>query len=200
MAPRTPLLQPTEYFRRRDRPSLAIATGIVVVQAVALAATIQWFVSRVFAQIDLSEETMAQVQGAVGGAVVLVFFSTLLGWGLVAAVIHLFVWFADGRNVGRTLAVVGESQLVALVFLPVTVFLLNLQVGQVPADPDAAVRFLERTASRSSPLLLLSGFVTTLWMAGIQGVGLAETHDISRDKTFLVAFGLGIFGFLINLL
>jgi len=198
--PSTPLLAPQEYFRRHDRPSLARAAGIVLVEALATGVVLWLFMQRVIGQVDVSAGERARVQSIVTGAVVGVFFAIFVGWLLLAAILHVFVWFADGdRGFGTTAAVVGEAEIVGLVVLPLTTVALLNFAGQTPSDPQAAAEFFQRAASFNSPLLLLVSLVGTCWKAVLQGIGLAESQGMDAGKALVLTFVVGLIGFLINL-
>ncbi|MFB6151276.1 MAG: YIP1 family protein [Haloarculaceae archaeon] len=200
MVPRTPLRSPSEYFERRNRPSLAVGAGVVVAEALAITVAIWLFMQRVVARVDAPPGAESEIRSAVSGGLVAAFFGVVVGWVLLAAIVHVFMWFADAeRGFGTTLAVVGEAELVGIVVLPVTtVALLNL-AGQTPADPEAAAAFFRRAASFNSPLLLLVSLVSTLWKAAIQGYGLAVSHRVDAGKALVLTLVVGIVGFLLNL-
>ncbi|WEL21517.1 YIP1 family protein [Halorhabdus sp. BNX81] len=200
MAPTTPLRSPSEYFQRNDRPSLLLGAGIILSEAILVAILAWQFLRDVMAQIDMSPAERASVEGVINNGVFRIFISIFLGWLLIAAILHVFVWFADGdRGFGTTLAVVGEADLVSIVLLPVTAAGLFLMVGTVPSDPAEAARFLERTGVHSSAVGLFASIFGLVWKASIQGIGLAEAHDVSVSKMLTVTFVLGFLGFLLNL-
>jgi hypothetical protein len=198
--PRTPLVNPVDYFRQRDRPSLARAAGTVCLEAVAIGLALWLFMNRVLSRMDVSAAARAEVQSTVTGAVFSVALAVVVGWLLLAAFFHLFVWFSgDNRGFGTTLAVVGEAELAGVVTLPLTTAGLLVLAGQTPPDPQAAAEFFQRAASFSSPLLLLVSFVTTCWKAAIQGFGLAESHGMDAGKALALTVVVGLIGFLFNL-
>jgi hypothetical protein len=198
--PRTPLVAPVEYFHQHDRPSLARATGVVLVEGLATALVLWLFMQRVIARIDVTPAERAEAQSTVTGALVGVVLLLFVGWFLLAAILHVFVWFADGeRGFGTTLAVVGEAEVAGAVLVPVTgVVLLNL-AGQTPADPQAAAEFFQRAASSGTPLLLLVSFLGTCWKAAIQGHGLAESQGMAPEKALVLTVVVGLAGFLLGL-
>lgn len=199
MAPRTPLFDPLGYFQRRERPSLVIGTGIVLVQAFLLVFAVWLFVQQALSRIDFPAGVDPGT-GSIGGELVYYFFMMILGWLLVAAVFHVFVWFSDGdRGFGTTLAIVGEAEFVGLVLLPVAAFVLFSAVGQIPSDPDAALTYLQDTAGLDTPLLNVAGFVGTIWRAVIAGYGLSVAQGMAREKAFVLSFAVGILGFLLGL-
>lgn len=194
MSPRTPLVSPSLYFRRTDRPSIGVAAGIVTVNAVLTTALIWWFVNRLINRIDASAAARQEAMSELSGQFLMIFVATYLGWLLIAGVIHVFMWFAGAdRGFGTTLAVVGEGMLVSVVALPLMAVGFYLLIEQVPSDPERALDFMERLAAGglSGPLLLV-GFVRTLWEATVQAVGLAVVHDIALAKTAVVTFVLGL--------
>lgn len=196
----TPLVAPSKYFSQYDRPSLARAAGIVFLEGIATALVLWLFMQRVIGRIDVTPAERAEAQSAVTGALVGVVVLLFVGWFLLAAILHVFVWFADGdRGFGTTLAVVGEAELVGVVLVPVTgLALLNL-AGGTPSDPRAAAEFFQQAASYGTPLLLLVSLVGTCWKAAIQGVGLAESQGMDAGKAFVLTFVVGLVGFLLNL-
>lgn len=198
MYPRTPLVDPSAYFGRSDRPSLGVAAGIVTLNAVLTVLLTWWFVSRVVAQIDISAATRQEALSNLGGMYFAVFGSVFLGWLLVGAVFHVFMWFAGAdRGIGATLAVVGESMLVSIVMMPLIAFGFVLVIDQVPSSPEAAVDFIRRIQGRETGVLLLVGFVRLLWEGGVQAVGLSDVHDVSLGKAALVTIGIGLLAFLV---
>lgn len=192
-------MYPHRYLERHDRPSLSRGAGIVLTEAVVLSVAIWVFVQQVMGRIDIPATARSQVESVLTGQVVLLFFMVFLGWLILAAIFHVFVWFADGNGgFGTTLAVVGEAELAALVMLPVSLFALFGTVGQVPSDPQAAAQFLSRRAGFNTPLLVLVGFVSQLWVSIITGYGLADAHDVDRGKMLALAIVLGVLFFLIT--
>lgn len=198
MEPRTPLRNPA-YFARSDRPSLLIGTAVVVAEATLTALLVRWFLRALLARVDIPPEA---VRGAVESVPVVTFLSIVGGWLLVAALFHVILLLLSepDRPFGTTLAVVGEAELVSLLLLPVTAVGLHLLVGQVPADPEAAVAFLQGVPRSGSPLLILTSLVRAVWTAAIQSVGLADAHGVSLGGTFALTFGFGLLGFLLTLL
>jgi hypothetical protein len=141
VAPFTPLVRPSEYFDPYDRPSMAVAAVVVAVQALGTAVAMWLFLQRVIAHVDAPPAEKAQVRSALGGAIVGVFVAIFVGWLLLAALLHLFVWFAGGqRSFGTTLAVTGEAELAGIVLLPVTTVGLISLLGQAPLEPGGVRR------------------------------------------------------------
>jgi len=200
MPPRTPLRHPAEYFERLDRPSVTVATGVVLLKAVALTAILYWFVESVIGRIDAPQSEIYEVRSMLMNQLFWFAATVVVGWILSAAVIHLFVWFSDGDGgFLTTLAVVGEAELVSLLVLPVVVAVFYAVVGQVPSDPAAAADFLREIAGRQRPSLVAVSFVAALWKAFITAAGLVKGHRIGSDRAVVIAFGLGLLGFLAGL-
>lgn len=199
MSPRTPIVDPSGYFRREQRPSLRIAAGIVTLEAILTTVLVWWFVTRVFAQIDLSAAEREVVASELNGMFLVLFGSVFLGWVLVGAIFHAFMWFAGAeRGFGATLAVVGEASLVSIVMMPLVLGGFVGVIGRVPSDPSAAFEFIRQTANQQTGILLVVGFIRTLWIGVVQAIGLSEVHDITLGKTLLVAVGLGLLSFLLG--
>ena len=199
MSPRTPIVDPSGYFRREERPSLKIATGIVTLEAVLTTVLVWWFLQRAFAQIELSTAEREAVRSAISGMIPRVFVLAFVSWVLASAIFHVFMWFAGAeRSFGATLAVVGEASLVSIVMMPLVAVGFVLLIQRVPSDPDAASRFIRQIINQDLGFLLIVGFIRTLWLGVVQAVGLSEVHDITLGKTLLVAVGLGLLGFLLG--
>ncbi len=198
MAPRTPLLNPSQYFRRGDRPSLSVAAAVVTTNAVLTTVLIWWFIDSLTDRVNVSEGTQQAAMSEVTGQIVFAFFGVFAGWLLLAGIIHLFMWFAGAeRGFGTTLAIVGEAMLVSIVMLPLVALGFVLLLDQVPSNLEAAAEFMRQAAERSTPVLMLVTFVRMLWEASVQAVGLEVTHDISLGKAALVTFGLGLLIFVL---
>jgi hypothetical protein len=200
VSPSTPLLNPIGYFRRHDRPSLTVGVAIVFIEATAISIAMWLFLQRVMERVDTSAGAEPEIRSAFAGAAVGVFVAVFAGWLLLAAIVHVFLWFADAdEGFWTTLAVVGEAELVGIALLPVTAFGLFSLAGHVPSDPAAAAEYFQQATSFSSPLLLLSSLVGTLWKAAIQGLGLSESHDVDPGNALALTFVVGVVGFLLNL-
>lgn len=197
--PHTPLRAPREYFQRYNRPSLTVGAGVVLAQALAFVVVIWLFVGRVFAHVDVPAGTVADRSAMIGPLFWLV-VSMVVGWLVVAAILHVFVWFADGRRgFGTTLAIVGEAEFVGLVIVPVAAVALFGTIGGMPTDPEAAMAYIENASAMGTPLLNVVGFVGTIWRAVVTGYGLSVAQDIDHGKAFVLSFAVGLLGFLIGL-
>lgn len=197
--PRTPLLKPRTYFERYHRPSLAIGTGVVLAQALALLVVIWLFVGQVFAHVEFPSTTVPD-RSAMVGPLFWAAVAMVVGWVLVAAVVHLFVWFGDGsRGFGTTLAIVGEAEFVGLVMVPFVAAVLFSTIGGMPTDPEAALAYVENASGMNMPLLHVVGFVGTIWRAVVTGYGLSVAQNLDADRAFTLSFAVGILGFLIGL-
>jgi hypothetical protein len=198
MSPRTPIVDPYGYFRREERPSLKIAAGVVTLEAVLTSILVWWFLERVFAQINFSAAEREALGSALSGMFLILFAAAFFGWVLASAVVHAFMWFAGAeRDFGATLAVVGEASMVSIALMPLTLGGFVLIVERVPSDPNAAAEFLRQAANQQTGILLIVGFIRTLWIGVVQAIGLSEVHDITLGKTLLVVVGLGLLSFLI---
>jgi len=190
MAPRTPLLRPKAYYERFDSPSLEIAVLAVGANAVALVAVLWWFLTAVAARVEGPSAGLGDAMGAVVPSVLV---SVVLGWLLLAAILHLVVRYAGGDgDVWTTLAVVGETNLVSLAMMPGMVAVFYLLLGDVPADPEAAAAFFERTLGRSQVEFHAVSLVTTVWSAVILGYGFEAGHDLAGGTAFAIAAGYAV--------
>ncbi|WP_136688711.1 YIP1 family protein [Halorhabdus amylolytica] len=198
--PKTPLVNPREYYESFERPSLPFAAGIVIFEALAMSVILWVFLTRLFDQVDISPAAQSEAGGMIGGAIFGIAVGVIVGWLLLAVILHVFVWFADGEGgFGTTLAVVGEAELVTIALLPMTGFGLFAVLGDVPTDPAAAAGFIENATTTASPITLLTSFVGFVWQAVIQGIGLAVAHDIPVGKMLTLTFVVGFLGFLFSL-
>ena len=126
---------------------------------------------------------------------VLVPLVTLVGWGLVAGVVHLAVRnYAERATFGRTFAVVG---LAALVEIPVMLlgfaeaYYLFQSVSF--AEPRRATAQLQSASGGDSPLSILAWAVVTLWKGYIWREGLLGAYDLPADRaTLAAAVGAGL--------
>ena len=198
--PRTPLRRPSAYFERRDRPSLGIAAGIMVGEAIAIGVVLWLFIKQLLSNVDTSGVDTGDVQSALMGEIFVFVVLTFAGWLILGVVLHTFMWFASAnRGFWSTLAVIGETEWVAFVFIPVTGVVLMHVASQAPSDPQAALDYVQRATANSLPLLTLIGFVGTIWRAVVSGIGLSTVHDVPRGKAYAASFIVGIVGFLLGL-
>ena len=131
--------------------------ALVAADALLGTAVVWLFMDRVIAKSAPSPAAAAHVRDALGGMVLWVLIAVPLGWAVGAAVLHFFVWMADGdRGYAHTLAVVGESRVVSLALFPATALGFYLLLQRVPADPEAAAAFFRRAANGGSLLLVLT--------------------------------------------
>lgn len=203
MSPRTPLFQPGEYFGHDDRPSLSRATIVVVVNAVLTSVFLWWFFTSIIGSLSFPPSVASKMHGIVSNTALSSFFDVFISWFILSIVLHVVVWFASGeRGFGTTVAVVGITELVSLVLLPLTIAGFFLWIGDVPVTPttEQSVQYLQTIASTRSPLLLGILLVGGFWKAYLQAVGLSCLHEISYGKIAVVTFVIAILGILGSLL
>ena len=199
-SPSTPLRRPAAYFERHDRPSLRIAAAIMAGEAIAVGIVLWLFVQQVLSNIDTSGVDTSEVQSMVLGEAVKLVIMTFVGWLILGVILHTFVWFASGDGgFPTTLAVIGETEWIAFVFIPLTGIVLMYVASGVPADPQAALDYVQRATTNSTPLLFLIGLVGTIWRAYVSGIGFSIAHDIPQAKAFAATFLVGILGLLLGL-
>lgn len=198
--PHTPLRHPTAYFQRHDRRSLGVAAGIMLAEGLALGVVLWLFVQQLLANVDSSGVDTGEIQARLFGAVIMFVVLMFVGWLLLAAILHAFVWFADGnRGFGTTLAIVGETEFVAALTIPLTAIAMLSMASGAPADPQAAAAYVRQAAANSTPVLSVIGLVGMVWRAVVSGAGIATIHGIPREKAFAATFIVGILGFLLGL-
>lgn len=182
------LVVPRHFFETRRSDALKRpALGAVLLTAVVTIAGLG-----VAMQAPLSE-LPSEARGAFLTAFVVLAVATvvvtLVGWGLVAGVVHLLVRnHAPTGTYGRTFAVVG---LAALVEIPailggfVEAYLLLESVSF--ADPERALAELDAASGGRSPLSLLAWTAVTLWQGYIWREGLLGVYDVGTDRATLAA-------------
>lgn len=171
-----------------------MAVGLVVVDALATSILTWAFVQSMLATLDASPSAVSQAQGSVTFVTPAMFLGHVAGYLLVGAVFHAILRLADtDRGFGRTLAVVGESAVVSLVFLPLRALGLFLLLDRVPSNPEPALEFVGGLQTESS-LLLAAALVAALWQAVVQGYGLARVHDKPADDLVFAAIVVGLVG------
>jgi len=191
MPPTVPLLDPSGYFRRDDRPSLAIGAGLVAVLALANAILA---VGLVFLLAD--QTTIPPGAGLLAGvaglfAAALELFGRPIVWVVLSGIAHVFlmIWDAEGE-ITETLAVVGEAEMAGLVLFPVQAGLAAYLVVNAPTDPAAVSE-----VTSGQPFTVALSFATIVWKALIQGIGLGEVHGVSTAKTLTLTMALGLLVF-----
>lgn len=197
MAPRTPLFHPREYFGERGF-SLGPAAGAVVAAVVALTAALLGFavlLSNRLAAAGHADATDA-VWGAVGSYLVGVVFALLVGWLVVAIVLHLVGRVAlshDGRF-EQTLAVAGWGMAPSVIGTVVAFVVLALALGDASmASPEAFVDQFRANLASAGGVQLLVGLALAGWQTYVYGGGLAVEFDAPAESAYgagaLVAFG-----------
>lgn len=190
------LVAPRDFFESRRPETLALpAFGAVVLLALVTVAGLVAVLQ--LAITDLPPEGRRAFGRVLGTVIVLLPIVVLIGWTILAGIVHLLVRSAaDGATYGRTFGVVG---LAALLEIPATLlgfvraYLLFASVSF--SDPEAAQRQIEGATGGQDPLMLLVWVGVTLWQGYIWREGLLGVYDLPADRATLaaaVAVGLSL--------
>lgn len=182
------LVVPKPFFESRRVDDLKLpAVGAVLLTA--LVSVVGLWATLSLLMADLPADARDEFRFAFGVVSVATLVVTVLGWALVAGLVHLFVRnHASTTSYGRTFAVVG---LAAVVELPA--MLLGFAESYVLlesvsfADPEAAAREVEAADSGASPLSTVVWIAVTLWQGYIWREGLRGVYDVTADRATLAA-------------
>ena len=187
-------VSPRTFFEERPPGDLTShALGAVLLTALVTLVGV-WALFRV-PLAEMPPEGRRAFRRLFGAMLVLVPLVTLVGWGLVAGVVHLAVRnYAERATFGRTFAVVG---LAALVEIPVMLLGLAetyyLFQSVSFGEPRRAMTQLQSTSGGDSPLAILAWAIVTLWKGYIWREGLLGAYDLPADRaTFAAAVGAGL--------
>ena len=188
------LVSPRTFFEERPPGNLTShALGAVLLTALVTLVGV-WALFRV-PLAEMPPEGRRAFRRLFGAMLVLVPLVTLVGWGLVAGVVHLAVRnYAERATFGRTFAVVG---LAALVEIPVMLLGLAetyyLFQSVSFGEPRRAMTQFQSASGGDSPLAILAWAVVTLWKGYIWREGLLGAYDLPADRaTFAAAVGAGL--------
>ncbi|WP_232687415.1 YIP1 family protein [Halobacterium zhouii] len=197
MAPRTPLRHPRTYFEQRGF-RLAPAAAAVGVTAFALVAVLLGFgvlLSNRLAAAGHSEAAGA-VWGVLAGQLVAMVVAMLVGWVLVAGVLHLLAraLVNHSGSFGETMVVTGWATApTALTTLVAFVFLALALDGASLSTPEAFVESFQANLGTTGAVSALLGFAVAVWQTYFYGKALeVEFEDASGSAWFVggvVAFG-----------
>lgn len=203
MPPRTPLLQPREYFERRGfkvRPA-ALAVGIATLSVSAVLFTFAYILRGRLLTTDHPDAADA-VWGIVGGQLVLVIAALFLGWLLVGGLLHLLAraTLSHQGSFDETLVIVGWGTApTALTTIIAFLFLSNALFNASMTSPDAFVSsFQSNLAAFDGPRALLN-FLLACWQTYLYGNGLSVAFDEESWTPYLVGGVVAIVGWLATL-
>ena len=202
MAPRTPLLDPTDYFSERET---AVRDGLLAFGCFAVANGVLMYVlsQLLFDRVTgLTRETRTTVvstvvPSAMAGAVV--------AWIVVAAVMHYLGGSeSNSGTFGDALAVAGWAYVPDLLVMPLSFLYVRERLGSLSidaTDPSAFAAELEAAQAGLTlgaiPLLLRA--IAIGWSVYVLAYGTAETHDAPLEATVGAAALVGIGSFVLTL-
>lgn len=204
MPPKSPLVRPYGYFQNQSHP---LRSGLVIVVLYAVATTVlMWLVVN---------QLLAQMENVPGGATgypnelvstAAVLNVVLLALSLLAVAAFMHYSCGGGATDGSfedAVAVAGWAYAPDLLELPVRYLLARNAIADLEIDWEnteqamAAVQSLE--GATTLPTLLTSA-VAVGWSVYVLSNGIAGSHDVDLEKTFLPAVIVGICALLFRLI
>ena len=198
MAPKTPLVDPAGYF---ESEANHVGVGTVVfglhllLNVVWLYVGIRFLFSRVQ---NLDPQVEQRVLSIMSGIVVVVAIVLVVGWLVVAAVIH---YGSGGSKTNGTftdaLGVAGWAYAPEVVFFVPGILYAWREIrqrsfdGSDPQELAAEFQALGAQADLSAVSVLLMA-ATTIWSVYILTYGVAETHDVDLETAALPAIAVGV--------
>ncbi len=182
------LVFPRTFFQERPPEDLTWhAVGAVLLTALATLVGI-WALFRV-PLAEMPSEGRRAFRRVFGTMLVVVPVAVLVGWGLLAGVVHLAVRNdAERATFGRTFAVVGLAALVeipAMLLGFVEAYYVFRSVSF--AEPGQAMTQLQSASGGDSPPTLLVWAGVTVWKAYIWREGLVGAYGLPVDRANLAA-------------
>ncbi|WP_255191579.1 YIP1 family protein [Natronobeatus ordinarius] len=205
MSPRTPLLNPHEYFADRDDPfptGLLVFVLHVAVDILLLFVLVHLLFSRI-------ENPPKGLQGELTNMLVGVLPVGLLlyglAWLIVAAMMHGFIGGSSTDGSFRdALGVAGWAYAPELITAPATLGFTWYQLSQLHLDgSDTAQLAAELEAIESAtfhPVSLAILLLVTGWSLCMLARGIAATHNVSVSETLFPALLIGVGSFLLALI
>ncbi|ELZ06284.1 hypothetical protein C482_00640 [Natrialba chahannaoensis JCM 10990] len=182
--PRTPLFDPTTYFRSRPN-LLPLGAGVFVCHMVLELAGVYVFIRAFFAQVQgLDAQLERQVLSIIGIGLVFSAVIFVVAWLVVAAVMHYGSGgSATDGSFTDALAVAGWAYAPEIVFFAPSMWygwqslsslsLESSDPARLAAEVDAATTQLEFTIVSMVLFLLV-----TSWSVYILAYGVSETHEV----------------------
>lgn len=197
MAPRTPLLHPRQYFRARGfrfGPAAGAVGAAVLSLVVALLAFGALLSNRLAdgGQPEAASTVWTVLVGQLVGVVV----AMLVGWVLVAGVIHLLAraLVSHSGSFGETMVVAGwASAPTVLTTLVAFAFLAVALDGASLSSPQAFTESFRANLEGTDGVRALLSFVVACWQTYFYGNALEVEFDDSSGAAWIVG-GLVAFG------
>jgi hypothetical protein len=203
MPPRTPLLHPREYFESRgfEFGPAALAVGVA---AVTLAIVLLGFAILLSQRLQANGHPDAAnaVWGIAGGQLIGLIGALLIGWLIVAGVLHLIsrTTLSHEGSFGETMVIVGWGTApTALTSVVAFVFISNALLNASMSSPDAFVSsFQSNLAALDGPRAILN-FLLACWQTYLYGNGLTVAFDDRSGTPYLVGGTVAFVGWVLSL-
>lgn len=191
MAPRTPLLHPSEYFEQRGF-ELAPAAAAVGVAALSLVVVLLGFGVLLSNRLESAGEPGAAsaVWGTIGSYLVGIVFLMVIGWFVAAAVLHVIARAAIGHE-GRfeqTLVVVGWGTAPTALTSLIGFAVLAVALGDASmTSSEAFANSFQSNLEATSFVRNTVAFLVAAWETYVYANGLAIAFDDRSGTAWLVA-------------
>lgn len=204
MSPKTPLLDPADYFRDRLDPFMPGAGVFVLYVVVELALAyllVQFMLDRV---TGLSPGERSMVRSELSNIFVAAILVAVVAWFVVAVVMHFGVGGPETRgSFGDAMGVAGWAYAPEIVTaIPIYLYARHRIAGLDldTSDPQAFQAEVESLAGGTADgVLVLLLLAVTVWSVYILAKGVSETHDVSLSRATLPAVVVGIGSFVLTL-
>lgn len=203
MPPRTPLRDPGAYFRERgfELGPAAAAVGVAVASLVAALLGFAFLLSNRLRSAGQADAA-ATVWRVVGGELVALAVALVVGWVIVAAVLHVFarVALSHEGSFGQTLVVTGWGTAPTAVTSIVAFAFLAVALGDASvASPEAFADQFRSNLAASSAIRAVVGLLVAVWQTYLYGNGLAVAFDVDEGDAYLVGGLVALGGWLLSL-
>lgn len=205
MSELTPLFDSADYFESRTRPIRG--TGVFALHLLVQLVGMYVGVTLLFDQVEnLDPALEREVMSAVSGVLFVSAIVLVIGWVVVAAVVH----YGSGgsRTTGTfadALTVSGWAYAPNVVAFPLLFLYQWRHIQQVSfdgSDPERLVTEFEAMQAEMtmSPFPFLVLIAVTVWSVYILAYGVAETHEVPVETAAMPAIAVGVGSFLLALL
>lgn len=203
MPPWTPLRHQRKYFENRSEVLLP-GLGIVVLYGVATGILMWAIMNQLLEQMENVPRSVTSGMNEIASTAVVLHLVTLaISLLVIAAFMH---YSADGIDTNGSfedaVAVAGWAYAPNLLELPIR-YLLGNTIGGLELDLENTQQFTAEVQSLQGALTLptlLTSVVVIGWSVYILSRGIAGTHDVDLEKTFLPALIVGIVALVLELI
>lgn len=203
MPPRTPLLHPREYFESRGfafRPA-ALAVGLAALTVTIALLGFALLLSQRL-QANNHPEAAGAVWGVVVGQLIVVVGALLVGWLLVAGVLHLLAraTMSHEGSFSETIVIVGWGTApTALTSVVAFAFLSNALLTASVSSPDAFVSSFQSNLAAFDGTRALLTFLLACWQTYLYGNGLTVAFRDESWTPYLAGGTVAFIGWLVSL-